>query len=147
MKCKMDDGNPSCRRCARAGVECIFKPRANVRLHLIIREQSKLIVQAAQRNLSPISTQLQPGNSNVAALQSPEVFQSVLARLDTIEAFVGLNTWSLPAASSTIVENEEPADPALAGLWESLALLRSSTHQNVKPEVWSNKIVKELWLG
>lgn len=102
---------------------------------------------AAQRNLSPPTTQQAPVLVSLGVQQSSEVLQSVLARLDTIEAFVGLNTWSLPAVPSTTVENEEPADPALAGLWESVALLKKSTHQIVKPEAWSTRTVKELWLG
>lgn len=145
MKCKMDEG-PSCRRCTRAGVECIFRPRANV-CELTPYTKGVLIVKAASRQSPPPMNGQSINSGEMGIRQSSEAFQTVLARLDTLEAFVGLNTWSVPAPQSTTVSTDEHADPALSGLWDSLALLKKTTHQSVRSEVWSTRTVKDLWVG
>lgn len=74
--------------------------------------------------------------------------QRVLARLDTLEAFVGLRVRSRsPPTPNRQRTESECDDPAFAGLWKSLAALKNSTHQVARNGAWASNTVKELWIG
>ncbi|KIM92782.1 hypothetical protein OIDMADRAFT_139064, partial [Oidiodendron maius Zn] len=133
MKCKIDEG-PSCRRCARAGVECIFKPRANAA--------------GLRDSASPIAYRLHPDESIVQPNYSSDSIEAVLKRLDAIETFIGLDSELTPATDKDADWQWNGSDdPLMSGIGASLAQLRKTSRQNLQPKIWSHEVIKKLWLG
>ena len=124
MKCRIDNGR-TCRRCYRAGVPCVFVPRAN----------------AAGL----------PGS--VAGDRSQgELSKDVLRRLKVIEDHLGLNLPGGPVDHRTVdsgdyVDSEEtPGDKAPnSTLWSAVKCLRACSPTSVDPIIWQQKTIKYLW--
>ena len=121
MKCIVQ-GNEACRRCRRAGLPCIFVPRAN----------------AAQ--LPDLVT----GSLDV------QFKKDVLTRLQVIEDSLGLST-QVDASSRTsantvrAASDEEPLEPRPVGpLWEAIACLQKFT-PSVPATAWQRDTVEGLW--
>ncbi|KAL4781132.1 hypothetical protein BJX76DRAFT_350410 [Aspergillus varians] len=125
MKCIIE-GNDVCRRCRRAGLPCVFVPRAN----------------AATLPES------------MMALQDDAFKADVLHRLKIIEERIGVSPGAGPSSQSTAqneVEDDEQ-DPSLelgslGSLWEAAAVLQRSAPTSVAPLIWRKGTVRELWLA
>lgn len=144
MKCEVS-GDPPCRRCRHNQTPCIFKPRANV---------------CAKQTLHTLPTRLTPdkasalydlveeAQSELLASQSPTYDQqSILDRLDRIEAALGINQdapQSLSVAEGLELDDEAESVP-LQGVWKAVAHLRSITRPAPDDNIWSRPIVKRLW--
>ncbi|OOQ88392.1 hypothetical protein PEBR_13737 [Penicillium brasilianum] len=125
MKCEVS-GPPPCRRCRHNQTPCIFKPRANASaLHEMVEE--------AQTEL-------------LGSRSSTYDQQSVLDRLDRIEAALGISQDAPPSVSVTedLDVDEEPDPVPLQGVWKAVAHLRSITPA-LDGNIWSRPIVKRLW--
>ncbi|KFZ10776.1 hypothetical protein V501_05048 [Pseudogymnoascus sp. VKM F-4519 (FW-2642)] len=124
LKCKVDQG-PSCRRCLRTGVPCVFRPRANA---------------SSTREVLPSE-----GSPNAVRWTS-QTLHSVLNRLDIIESRLDLDS-----ATGSIVEQEQnmpqidTRDPALSEVWNAATQLRQKTHHPVNEKIWLPANIQQLW--
>ncbi|KAF0322811.1 fungal transcriptional regulatory protein [Colletotrichum asianum] len=132
MKCRLDNG-PTCRRCLRAGVPCVFVPRAN---------------SASHRESLSLASIL---HSNE---QSSSFNKSVLLRLKRLEDHCGLSgLGSLEEVESPAspnlpdVELESPGDAGLSALWNAVAVLRRTCPSKVSFNIWEKHMIKRLWLS
>lgn len=145
MKCIPASGrNDTCRRCHRAGLSCIFVPRAN----------------AATLPALPILSSLNTDLSQDGQFQS-----NVLQRLRVIEECLGL-TASSYASAGPVPDSSEPgmdagdvssplsADnddsslsktPSLAPLWDVITILQESCPSHVPRSVFRKSTVAALW--
>ncbi|KAL3424255.1 C6 finger domain-containing protein [Phlyctema vagabunda] len=130
MKCRVDEG-PACRRCVRAGVQCIFKPRANA---------------AGSRDTPPQNLTASITQWAISPNRGNHSFQSVLSRLDAIEAYLAFDIKSSPAGEDQDLISNAPMDPSLIGLWAALAQLRQSPRPVSNNKIWAQNTVKQLWL-
>lgn len=123
MKCRIDSGR-TCRRCYRAGVPCIFVPRANA---------------AGLPSSTPESR------------SQSELNKDILHRLQVIEDHLGFNLAPATAESHPTSNNdyasEEQAQDGLtpATFWPAIKCLRDSCPSSVGPAIWQPKTVKYLW--
>ncbi|KAF6835736.1 C6 finger domain-containing protein [Colletotrichum musicola] len=134
MKCRLD-GGPTCRRCLRAGVPCVFVPRAN---------------SASHRESISLASILQAND------QSTSFNKSVILRLKRLEEHLGLPalgdieeaTCTSPASPELpIHEPESPGDESLSALWSAVAVLRRTCSSQVNPNIWEKPMIKRLWLS
>ncbi|TDZ65220.1 hypothetical protein CTRI78_v003529 [Colletotrichum trifolii] len=132
MKCRIDTGS-SCRRCTRAGVPCVFVPRAN---------------SASHRESISIAAILQANE------QSSSFNNSVLLRLKRLEEHLGLpnldHVDEVDSPSSPVLHDHEPESPgdvSLNALWSAVAALRRTCAARVSPNIWDKAMIKRLWLS
>ncbi|KAL0943343.1 C6 finger domain-containing protein [Colletotrichum truncatum] len=132
MKCRLDNGS-TCRRCLRAGVPCVFVPRAN---------------SASHRDSISLASILHANE------QSSTFNKSVILRLKRLEEHLGLPTLGSPdEAESPTSPNvpdlgpESPGDDSLGPLWGAVAILRRTCSSRVGMNIWEKAMVKRLWLS
>lgn len=126
MKCRLDNGN-TCRRCHRAGVPCIFVPRAN----------------AAGL----------PGTVSVVDRSQLTMGNDVLQRLKAIEDHLGFGSFAGGSSDTATVsggldgseEDGDDVDPVSTALWEAVRSLRRCCPPTVNPVIWHRKTIKYLW--
>lgn len=78
--------------------------------------------------------------------------ESVLNRLDTIEAILGISYQQdpgrqqdeSPPSNNNEVQVED--DDAFAGLWHSMTYLKSTNSSSQNQVAWEKSTVKSLWL-
>ncbi len=160
MKCELD-GDPPCKRCRNARTPCMFKVRANVsRLSCPKVPLSGQGIDAGDWFLSDLM--------NPPANQSLEEFRSsVLARLDAIEARLGMQdplpkpAIGIPGMSnggqhelrSGSAEDEIGDEEEIKHITSSLpdleVPLRALIGQNAiqHHEAWSTEVVESLWMA
>ncbi|KAJ5108978.1 hypothetical protein N7456_005653 [Penicillium angulare] len=125
MKCEVS-GKPPCRRCRHTQTSCVFKPRANASaIHDLLDEQRNDL-----ENMRPVLRDQ----------------QSILNRLDRIEAALGIDQ-DIPESSSSqdLSREESTYSVPLQGAWNSIAHLRSITRPAQDENTWSRSTVKCLW--
>lgn len=73
--------------------------------------------------------------------------QSILDRLDRVEAALGINQESSEEATAAQeLAAQDDADCApLQGIWQAVAHLRSITRPTPDDAIWARPIVKQLW--
>lgn len=129
MKCRIDTGD-TCRRCQRAGLPCIFVPRANA---------SALMV---------------PASFPLSGYQSPDVTRDILLRVKAIEDHLGLNLGSNDGTPSYLGQQEakredavEPwhDDEPLDKLWEVSAVLERCSPGSPDAALWKRSTIRHLW--
>ncbi|WDK12789.1 hypothetical protein CGRA01v4_04070 [Colletotrichum graminicola] len=132
MKCRIENGS-ACRRCLRAGVPCVFVPRAN---------------SASHRESISLASLLQANE------QSPLLNKSVFLRLKRIEEHLGLpplsnvdEPESPPSPEMTALEPGTPGETSLGALWGAVSVLRRSCSSNVSSNIWDKVMIKRLWLS
>ncbi|KAI5458948.1 hypothetical protein BGZ63DRAFT_389963 [Mariannaea sp. PMI_226] len=131
MKCRIDDGAPSCRRCARAGTQCVFVPRANAAsFEVILPKQVATTAEHEPRSLN----------------------DQILWRLRRIEDHVGLSEIDDAVAPSSTsqtppraVEEESYDDATLRPLSDAIQALKSACSGQVNKKIWNESLVKRLW--
>ncbi|KAI5460653.1 hypothetical protein BGZ63DRAFT_249570 [Mariannaea sp. PMI_226] len=133
IKCRVDHGVPSCRRCTQVGVQCVFLPRAN----------------ATTLNISNSRPTADP------AIVEPEVqsFDSqVLWRLKRIEDHVGLpdiddaNVQSRSHKQPLIDADADITDDAtIKPLSDSIRALKSTCCGHASDKIWDASLIKQLW--
>ncbi|KAG5661746.1 hypothetical protein KAF25_003985 [Fusarium avenaceum] len=119
MKCVIQGSNETCRRCRRAGLPCVFVPRANAAQLPLLSEPLDL-----------------------------EFKQNVLSRLKTLEERlnrVGVDDLELrvPGMFSSIAEQSPEPTPE-GPLWDAITLLQKCS-QVVPPQIWQRDTVESLW--
>lgn len=139
MKCVPASGcTDACRRCHRAGLSCVFVPRAN----------------AAPSPASPVLASLDTDIVHDGHFQS-----SVLTRLRVIEECLGLplaSTVPMPEPCEPILNAVSPQseddsdaslsqDPSLAPLWDAMATLQISCPSHVPRSVFRKSTVAGLF--
>ncbi|KAF2097189.1 hypothetical protein NA57DRAFT_41415, partial [Rhizodiscina lignyota] len=131
MKCRIDHG-ASCRRCLRAGVPCIFVPRANASSAASHHEQY-----------------IFPTELNADVLPS-ERTNSMLNRLQRIEEYLGFVNSEGDGSPSTMEptrgEIDSPGQESLGTLWSAIAVLKRTCANEVDPKAWQRDTIKQLWL-
>ncbi|UNI22264.1 hypothetical protein JDV02_008167 [Purpureocillium takamizusanense] len=125
MKCRLDNGT-TCRRCQRAGLPCIFVPRANASAFMV------------------------PASLPLAELTgSSEVTKDLLRRVQAIEDHLGLPVTEIGQRISHEVASDKShsndQDVAFASLWEAVACLERCTPGPRDAALWSRSRVKYLW--
>ncbi|KAK1994779.1 hypothetical protein LX36DRAFT_660218 [Colletotrichum falcatum] len=133
MKCRIENGS-TCRRCLRAGVPCVFVPRAN---------------SASHRESISLASLLQANE------QSPLLNKSVFLRLKRIEEHLGLpaignvdEAESPPSPELTAPEPGTPGETSLGALWGAVSVLRRSCcSPNAASKIWDKATIKRLWLS
>ncbi|KAL2690486.1 hypothetical protein IWX47DRAFT_892004 [Phyllosticta citricarpa] len=134
MKCQVEPGSSVCKRCRTQSIACEFRPRSNA---AVIRE--------------PIN--LRSVNDRRLSSNDPA---SVLGRLETIEALLGIRPSSkVPALSSpsssadpgpsTIPEVDGFDEPELSGLQPAVFRLKKTVRQPQNDKVWVPAVVRQLW--
>ncbi|KAL5396088.1 hypothetical protein PMIN02_003451 [Paraphaeosphaeria minitans] len=120
MRCILGNGQ-ACRRCHRAGLPCIFVPRAN----------------------AASIAGLLPSDETDANFKN-----NVLQRLQVIEGLLGINAQDL-APEETPRVSEARSDAEFNGfdaLWDALNILQEScVTMSVPPTVWHRDTVGHLW--
>ncbi|RHZ53575.1 Zn(II)2Cys6 transcription factor domain-containing protein [Aspergillus thermomutatus] len=119
MKCVVED-NDVCRRCRRAGLPCIFVPRANAAT-------------------LPNSVLLGP--------QEDDFKGDVLRRLQIIEERLGLSDAFGGSHGAPADEDLSPDFSSLGALWDAVVVLRRTAPSSVPASIWRKSTVKELWLS
>ncbi|RFU26520.1 hypothetical protein B7463_g9817, partial [Scytalidium lignicola] len=89
-----------------------------------------------------------PNFANGDWIQQNRSFQAVLNRLDAIESFLAFNVPPSPEITHDInfKYNENSQDPSLLGIWQALAQLRKNPRPVQNNKIWSQDIVRQLWL-
>lgn len=121
MKCRIESNN-TCRRCQRAGLPCIFVPRANASAPLV----------PASMPTGEVSAQLT---------------RDMLRRLKVIEEHLGLPAAgygeSEPMSVGTVESLDE--DDPLNHLWKAAASIERCSPTGQDSQLWRRSTVKELW--
>ncbi|KAL2886144.1 C6 finger domain-containing protein [Ceratocystis lukuohia] len=121
----------SCRRCSKAGVPCVFVPRANASY---LRD---LIVSSDSRDSDQVSFN-----------------RSVESRLKRIEDYLGLADGLPPPsppsvqASEVNVSADAPSSPdsdVFSALWPAVLALKKACTVNVSARIWDRGVIKALW--
>lgn len=126
MKCRIDSGN-SCRRCERAGLPCIFVPRANASAFMV------------------------PASLPLTEMASYDVTRDILRRVKAIEDHVGIHDAGKVGAAPSAPEyaNEVPektrAKDSTWNLWEILAPLEDCAMPSYSRALWTKGTVEELF--
>jgi hypothetical protein len=144
MKCEVS-GAPPCRRCRHNQTPCIFKPRANVCAKLKLLSLPSLLTSDKASALHELVEEAH--NELLASRSSTYDQQSVLDRLDRIEAALGIGQdapQSVSVTDSLDLDDETDSVP-LQGVWKAVAHLRFITHPVTDENIWSRPIVKRLW--
>ncbi|KAN0090200.1 hypothetical protein V8E51_018779 [Hyaloscypha variabilis] len=132
MKCEVDpDRNASCRRCRLSNTPCIFKPRANAA--------------AVQESSSP-QPRSESSGGPIAAQPALDP-QTVLSRLDRIEALLGIASPRQQPAEDGVAIRPPEADSPFDGVWRAAAYLKESTRPPQPSNIWERGVVKQLWLS
>ncbi|KAH8693711.1 hypothetical protein BGW36DRAFT_209571 [Talaromyces proteolyticus] len=137
MKCQVDDA-PPCRRCKSLKTECIFRPRANA---AALHKLSETPLANATVAFSGFNFASAPSTNQA----------SILSRLDTIEAILGIKKLSddllkFDVEEDLDIEPDEPdGDFPLSGVWKALTRLREIARPSQDSTIWSKKVVKQLW--
>ncbi|KAJ5675622.1 hypothetical protein N7462_008519 [Penicillium macrosclerotiorum] len=72
--------------------------------------------------------------------------QSILDRLDRIEAALGINQEIEDLLPNQVPDDEEESDSAIVqGVWKAVAHLRSITRPPPDEKIWTRTVVKRLW--
>ncbi|PMB63598.1 hypothetical protein BM221_010579 [Beauveria bassiana] len=132
MKCRIDSGS-TCRRCERAGLPCIFVPRANA------------------------SAVMVPASMPLAEMASYDVTRDILRRVKVIEDHLGLagaeraDELSAKPLLATPMSQDAPVQPDSAGegqlqrLWDAVASLERCTTGPRDAVLWNKNIIRYLW--
>lgn len=124
MRCFLDN-DTICRRCRRAGVPCVFVPRANA---------------------AGVSS-LQPSKDGLAGHRDA----SILRRLHTIETLLGISEPESLADAEVgdgvdeIRANVDRGTAAQDPFWRAVAVLRSAAPNRVNPSIWEEGLIRDLW--
>ncbi|KAL5596639.1 hypothetical protein BROUX41_006664 [Berkeleyomyces rouxiae] len=130
MKCRIDNGE-TCRRCFKAGVPCVFVPRANA---------------SYLRDLIASSESREPDQTSFN--------RSVEFRLKRIEDYLGLlddlavNSPPSAQESDVAAPTDIPSSPdndVFCALWPAVMTLKKSCNTNVSACIWDRGIIKTLW--
>lgn len=74
----------------------------------------------------------------------------MLRRLKRIEDHIGLpdidDEIIVDASESITLDSQEPQDPSLGPLWPAIQVLKSSCSTNTTKEIWTELLIKRLWL-
>lgn len=171
MKCRIDHGASSCRRCSRAGTQCVFLPRANVGIQMVPSRFHSLVasVLRIQWTLAPS----QPRLSNTQLLQAASfeitvprpatlpaaseaegqsLNEQILWRLGRIEEHVGLPGINTTVAQSNTSqtplrdgEDETFDDAVLRPLSDSIQALKSTCSEGANLKIWNQSLIGRLW--
>ncbi|KAF5863693.1 hypothetical protein ETB97_009626 [Aspergillus alliaceus] len=130
MKCEVD-GTPPCRRCRHANSACVFKPRSNA---------------AAAQEIVSFPQGVQYTTFLSHSTQSDPNAESVLSRLDRIEAILGINRErdAMDMANVDSDQDEEAGMP-ISDLLKAVKHLRLITRPPQNKDLWSYSTVKGLW--
>lgn len=128
MKCRIDSGN-TCRRCDRAGLPCIFVPRANASAFMV------------------------PASLPLAEMASYDVTRDILRRVKTIEEHLGLhNDNKGTEAQARVSYLSEPIDrdiekesSASWSLLRTTACLERCAPGLHNPALWKRDTVSHLF--
>ncbi|KAJ3496928.1 hypothetical protein NLG97_g2298 [Lecanicillium saksenae] len=131
MKCRIDSGN-TCRRCERAGLPCIFVPRANASAFMV------------------------PASMPLAEMASYDVTRDILRRVKIIEDHLGLPSSGkadeveakpviTPVSHDAPVQAENSGDGQLQHLWDAVASLERCTTGPRDTVLWNQNIIQYLW--
>ncbi|KUJ15456.1 uncharacterized protein LY89DRAFT_113348 [Mollisia scopiformis] len=131
MKCEVEDQSSTCKRCRLSQIPCIFKPRANAA--------------AVVHELPPPSHAIAGHASNTA--QPTLDPQTVLSRLDTIEALLGIVSSPRPVLDDDVCLRPTDADSAFHGVFAAAMHLKTTTRPPQTPKIWSRDVIKQLWLS
>lgn len=84
---------------------------------------------------------------SVSHTRSTQDHQSILDRLDRIEAALGIcqDTLAEDTDSHDLVQENDTESVPLRGLWKAVAHLRSITRPAQIETIWSRPIVERLW--
>lgn len=119
MKCVIQGSSETCRRCRRAGLPCVFVPRANAAQLPLVSEPLDL-----------------------------EFKQNVLARLKSLEErFDHVSVGDLDLRVTGIFSGipEHSPEPTPEGpLWNAITLLQKCSPV-VQPPIWQRGTVESLW--
>ncbi|KAJ5215008.1 fungal transcriptional regulatory protein [Penicillium chermesinum] len=128
MRCRIENGK-ICRRCKRAGLPCVFVPRAN-----------------AARGWT--SSELE---SLKAPSLSPNTMFDILRRVKTIEEYIGIEneqaagTTAEDFESSSARPEELEDDQTLEPLWRATAQLEASAPTRSRGSLWHRNMIKHLF--
>ncbi|KAJ6781653.1 hypothetical protein PWT90_01403 [Aphanocladium album] len=131
MKCRIDSGN-TCRRCERAGLPCIFVPRANASAFMV------------------------PASMPLAEMASYDVTRDILRRVKIIEDHLGLPSSGkvdeveakpviTPVSHDAPSQADAPAGGQLQHLWDAVASLERCTTGARDAVLWNKNIIQYLW--
>ncbi|KAI8724322.1 Zn(2)-C6 fungal-type domain-containing protein [Fusarium sp. LHS14.1] len=133
MKCRVDHGASSCRRCSRAGTECVFLPRANAASFEITVPRPATLPAASEAEGQSLNEQ-------------------ILWRLRRIEEHVGLPGINTTVAQSNTSqtplrdgEEETFDDAVLRPLSDSIQALKSTCSEDANLKIWNQSLIKRLW--
>jgi hypothetical protein len=93
------------------------------------------------------------GDENSPMSMSPTSNPSILERLNTIEAVLGLNNRepqsmpAFPTPNSVPAEYHDVEDAQLRTVWDSVAVLRRISAPASNPGMWSWAMIKKLWFS
>jgi hypothetical protein len=126
MKCRIDSGN-TCRRCERAGLPCIFVPRANASAFMV------------------------PASLPLAEMASYDVTRDILRRVKAIEDHIGIHdtekaSAAPPAAECAIeVLDKVRVKDGTWSLWKTLASLEDCAMSSHNRALWTKSTVENLF--
>lgn len=131
MKCRIDSGN-TCRRCERAGLPCIFVPRANASAFMV------------------------PASMPLAEMASYDVTRDILRRVKIIEDHLGLPDVGkvdeaeakpvlTPTTQDAPIQPNTPARGQLQHLWDAVASLERCIIGPRDAVLWNKGIIQYLW--
>ncbi|OAA53350.1 Zn(2)-C6 fungal-type DNA-binding domain protein [Cordyceps fumosorosea ARSEF 2679] len=135
MKCRIDSGS-TCRRCERAGLPCIFVPRANASAFMV------------------------PASMPLAEMASYDVTRDILRRVKVIEEHLGLPVTGrvldeaevkpAPTPSTTqdapvLLPDMSASGSHLQHLWDAVAKLERCTAGPRDAAIWDRNTIQYLW--
>lgn len=123
MKCRIDDGK-TCRRCRRAGLRCVFVPRANACAVML------------------------PGSLSAADFAPSDIASDLLQRVKIIEEHLGLSRY-VPFQEEAVEVGpggeilEEDDD--MSALWDAASRLEKAVPRHHDARLWNRVTLKHLW--
>ena len=121
MKCRIDTGT-TCRRCQRAGLPCIFVPRANA------------------------SAVLAPSSLPLTEVPSLDAVTDIMRRVQLIEDHLGLSsTESQSQEKGTFTIDSQTYDESLGHIWKPLGCLDRCAPAPRQEILWRRSTIKYLW--
>ena len=73
--------------------------------------------------------------------------QTVLSRLEKIEALLGIASPAQHSVNDDVALRPTEADSPFHGVWSTASYLKEATRPTQPPNAWTHPVVKQLWLS
>jgi len=96
----------------------------------------------------PSSPRSRPESSGALIAAQPKLDpQTVLSRLEKIEALLGISSSGQQRVDDDVALQSPEADSPFHGVWIAAAYLKEATRPPQPSNIWSRRVIQQLWLS